>query len=492
MGKQVIELRRKVLLPVLRLTQLCDTSEPGAIKRAIKASKGHESLTYYHRNAVDEHGKTSGNYNLFPVILDSAGKPWLLAAYFLLDKLEGQSRPNMKTYWSLADDLGAFREWLDQCANPEEMLFHFPSVKQQRVTYRYNGFLKAQISGQEVIKASTAKRRMATVTAFYRWLIDEKLFEPENSPWIDRSVRLSFKGRTGAVITKNAVTTDITIRVAKSEVALDDTIQDGGKLRPLSGQEQSWLMEALKSIGNLEMSLISLFMIATGARIQTATTLRVSHFTRELPAFPAAVSGGGTVHNLRCGPGTGIDTKGDVNKVLQIPEPVYLVLHKYALSARAQRRRLAAGNDSGDQYLFLTQQGNPYYTAKDESLEFDPDLSSRNTHEGGTIRKFFTQQVIPYIRKHHQSTFHMRPHDLRATFGMNHTDIQNRLVDTGKTTRTKARNIVRQLMWHVSGETTDLYLDYRERLEQVTSAINHYGEQIQAWTDMAMEGSDYD
>ena len=288
------------------------------------------------------------------------------------------------------------------------------------------------------------------------------------------------------------MTTDITIRVAKSEVALDDTIQDGGKLRPLSQQEQQWLLEALKSIGNLEMTLISLFMIATGARVQTVCTLRARHFTRPLSPFVPATSGSGTIYNQRCGPGTGIDTKGDVNKVLQIPKPVYLALRAYALSDRAKRRRLAGGNDPGDQYLFVTQQGNPYYTAKDESLEFDPDLSSRNTQEGGTIRKFFTQQVIPYIRKHHQSTFHMRPHDLRATFGMNHTDIQMAFVKTGKTTLTKARNIVRQLMWHQSGETTDLYLDYRERIEQVHAAINDYGEQIQAWTDMAMEGSDYD
>jgi integrase len=240
------------------------------------------------------------------------------------------------------------------------------------------------------------------------------------------------------------------------------------------------------------MSLISLFMIATGARIQTVCTLRLRHFTTNLPAFTPAISGSGTIHNLRCGPGTGIDTKDDKNAVLQIPEPVYLALRAYALSDRAQRRRRASRNDSGDQYLFLTQQGNPYYTAKDESLAFDPDLSSRNTQEGGTIRKFFTQQVIPYIREHHKSSFYMRPHDLRATFGMNHTDIQMDLVNADKTTLTKARNIVRQLMWHESSETTDLYLDYRERLEQVYAAINDYGKQIQAWTDMAMEGSDYD
>ena len=247
-------------------------------------------------------------------------------------------------------------------------------------------------------------------------------------------------------------------------------------------------MEGLNSIGNPEMYLIFLFMIATGARIQTATTLRVQHFTSERPVFFNALSGGGSVYKLHCGPGTGIDTKNDKQGVLQVPEPLYRALRTYALSARARRRRLFAGDDSVDQYLFLTQQGTPYYRAKAEALEFDPNSTSRHSAGGATIRKFLTNQLIPYVRKHHAPNFTMRPHDLRATFGMNQTDIQMELVEAGKTSLSKARDIVRQLMWHRSAATTDLYLDYRRRLEQVYAAINGYGEQVQKWIDQAMTG----
>lgn len=487
----MIELRRKVLLPVFQLTEVCDASDLRAVKRVIKAAKERQAETYYYRQAVGNDGQATGNYNMFPVVLQRDGRPWLLASYYLLDKLEGQTNPNMKTYWSLADDLGAFREWLDRSANPEELLFSFPQVKQQRCTYRYSGFLKIQIGNSE-IGPTTAKHRMSTVVAFYRWLIEEQLFEPENTPWIDRVSRLSFAGRHGALITKSVVSTDVGIKVAKSEDALEDTIQDGGKLRPLSKQEQEWLMEALNSIGNGEMYLILLFMLATGARIQTACTLRLRHFTTPRPVFFGALSGGGSVYKLRCGPGTGIDTKGDKSGVLQIPEPLYLALRTYAQSARAQRRRAVAGNDSGDQYLFLTAQGNSYYTAKAEALEFNPNLTSRNSHEGGTIRKFLKQQVIPYIQRNHHSRFAMRLHDLRASFGMNHTDIQMALVDAKETTLSSARNTVRQLMWHERTTTTDLYLDYRERLKRVYAAINGYGEQIQVWTSLAMEGLEHD
>ena len=122
----MIELRRKVLLPVFQLTEVCDALDPRAVRRHIKAANGIQVLTYYCRQAVADDGKTTGNYNMFPVVLQRDGRPWLLASYFLLDKLEGQTNPNMKTCWSLADDLGAFREWLDRSANPEQLLYGFP------------------------------------------------------------------------------------------------------------------------------------------------------------------------------------------------------------------------------------------------------------------------------------------------------------------------------------------------------------------------------
>ncbi len=491
-GCQVIELRRKVLIPSFTLTEVCEDSDPLAMKREIKAGVGRDALTYYCRPVVEARSESRFNYNLFPVPLDRASKPWGLATNFLLAKLEGESRPNMVTYQSLADDLGAFKEWLDRSPNPDELLLDFPKMKLRRCTYRYNGFLKQQMFAKEVAPG-TARRRMSTVIAFYRWLIKEQVFEPENDPWVERGFSLTFKGDYGSVITKKGVTTDVGIKVAQAEDGLEDTIQDGGKLRPLPANEQQWVMEALNALRNPEMYLIILFMHSTGARVQTATTLRVRHFTTEVLAFPNAISGGGSVFKLKCGPGTGIDTKGNKQGVLQIPLPLYQALRTYALSARAQHRReSAAGDDNGDQYLFLTQQGNPYYLAKDEAAKFDPDLKRRYLQNGGTVREFLTGRLIPHVQMHHDPRFHFRIHDLRATFGMNHTDIQMGLVESGKATLSQARNIVRALMWHKSSATTDLYLDYRRRMEQVYAAINGYGEQVQLWIDQAMKGLDHE
>ncbi len=200
-------------------------------------------------------------------------------------------------------------------------------------------------------------------------------------------------------------------------------------------------------------------------------------------------SDSGEVFKLRIGPGTSIDSKYDKQMVLHVPRPLYDALHDYALSARATRRRdLAPGSDHPNQYLFTTQQGSPYYQAKEETVAFNPDLKVRHSKNGGTIRKFFSESLIPYIRERHDSNFHMRPHDLRATFGMNQTDLQMALVQQGVINLSQARANVMALMGHGSSATTDLYLDFRKQMQIVYAALDGYGEQLQAWITHAMRG----
>lgn len=317
----MIELRRKVLIPSFRLTEVCDPADPRAVRRDIRAGKAREPISYHVRPVIDEDGESRFNYNLFPIPLDRAGKPWGLATNFLLSRMEGESLPDMVTYKSLADDLGAFKEWLDRSSNPDVLLLDFPNMKLRRCTYRYSGFLKQQVFAKETAPG-TAKRRMSTVVAFYRWMIREEMFEPENDPWEERTYSLGFKNDYGGTVIKKVVTTDVGIKIPKADDALDDTIQDGGRLRPLPKTEQEWVMEAADACGNAEMYLLILFMFLTGARIQTATTLRVCHFTGKNPLFSRSISGGGAVFKLKAGPGTGIDTKGNKEGLLQVPQPL--------------------------------------------------------------------------------------------------------------------------------------------------------------------------
>lgn len=484
------ELRRKVILPVFQLSELTTEDDPQAFKRVIDQGKGHLDLIYHYRFVWDEQVGRGFNYNLFPVVLSREGMPWHLGTLYILSQLEGETSPVMTSYQSKADDLGAYKEWLDTQIRPDELIFQFPKIKLRRPTYRYRGHLQKQIQAGE-IAPSTGRRRMGTVVAFYRWLIENNYFQPEYPPWEEKKFQLVFKTTEGRAISKRVISTDVSIRTPKSEDPFAGTIQDGGKLRPLTGKEQDWILEATLAKGNTECYLFQLFVLATGARIQTAGTLRLRHFIQSNPHYSKSLTGEGEVFKLKAGPGTGIDTKNDKNGVLQVPRPIYELLHTYATSERAKVRRGRFEVNQGehpDPYLFLTQQGNPYYTARAEALRFNPELDRRHEKAGQTVRQFLSEQVIPYVREHHNKNFHYRIHDLRASFGMNMTELLMKLVQAKTITLHRARMTVKDLLWHESLATTDLYLNYRNQMDAIYEAVNGYGNQLQKWTERAMKG----
>lgn len=484
------ELRRGILLPVFQLSELAEPDDPRAIERSIKQGKGHPPFTYRYRFVWDDDRGRGYNYNLLPVVLDRHSVPWALGTLFILSQLEGKTQAVMTTLHSRAEDLGAFKEWLDSQDNPDQVLFNFPKPKLRRTTYRFNGFLAQQFRAGE-ISGQTAKRRMATAIFFYRWLIANKHFTPEYPPWEEKEYHRSFMSRDGRPLSKIVASTDLSITAPKPENDFDGTIQDGGNLRPLTCKEQDWLLEATEASGNSECLLIQLFMLATGARIESACTLRLRHFINPTPSYSKSPTGVGEVYRLRAGPGTGIETKNNKLGTFQIPRNLYELLHTYAISKRAEVRRARNAEKHGghaDPYLFLTQQGNPYYIAKSEAQRFNPDLKIRHVKSGQTIRQFIRDHVIPYVREKYDAGFSYQPHDLRASFGMNITEVLLNEVQSGKITLHKVRNMVKDLMWHKSAATTDLYLDFKKNIDLFHGAINGYGEYLQEKVDRAKRG----
>lgn len=488
------ELRRKVLLPVFRLSELTDQDDPRGIKRTIKKGKGRPPLTYWYRFVSHEEAARGNNYNLFPVVLDSESVPWALGTLFILSQLDGDTQPVMDTFHTRANDLGAFKEWLDDQDNPEKTLFSFPKPKLRRTTYRYRGFLQRQIRAREIGK-KTAKRRMGTVISFYKWLIQNNFFTPEYPTWEEEEYRLSFMKEDGQRLSKTVVGTDLSIPDAQAEDHFDRTIEDGGKLHPLTGKEQEWVIEAAETKGNSECLLLQLFMLGTGARIESACTLRARHFSDPAPQYSKGLTGEGEVYRLKAGPGTGIETKNSKSGTFQVPRALYELLHTYATSKRAALRRnryVAQHGEHPDIYLFVTQQGNPYYMAKEESRRFNPTLRRHYALQGQTLRQFIRDQAIPYVCQNYENSFFYRPHDLRASFGMNMTEELTKQVNEGKITLHQARLIVKDLLWHSSLATTDDYLDYKKNIDVFYKAINCYGEHLQKWTDRAMKGFNID
>ncbi len=450
---------RKILLPRLEVTELAEPADAGAFP-VLSAN------TSYFVRAKHEEGSQHSKFNLFPVVLDASGVPWAEANIYLLARVESSSSPSMATYASIADSLAAYRRFLDETGIDWTL---FPTNKLNRPTYRYRGFLKLAVAAGE-IAMTTAKRRMSAIISFYSWLRDEKVLLPQNAPWKESDRYLELMDGRGFKFSKRVTTTDIAIKVFKQNDPYAGTIDDSGKLRPLSQEEQSWLIDALLSLGNTEMTLIHLFGMLTGARIQTILTFRVRHAMLELNE-PAPIE-----VRFPVGPGTGIDTKNDKQMVLFIPFWFYQLLRTYAQSERAQRRRSRAmGGDTQDQYLFLSVRGAPMYTCKSESKLFNDSNLLRHEKSGQGVRQFIKERVIPYIRKNNNApSFRYQFHDTRASFGMNLTDYQLDLVSKGDVTLHQAREFVKTRMCHESSGTTDRYLQYRSNLKFIEAVSSDY------------------
>ncbi|HJW25892.1 MAG TPA: hypothetical protein VJ576_13430 [Rhodocyclaceae bacterium] len=478
---------RKTVLPSFVATDLADAGDPDAIQVTIPPSSQTAGGHYFvrpqriERESFRRDGKPTWmphRFNLYPVVLDADGVPWAEANMWILDMLEGVTAPSMATYASIAEDLAGYRRFLDETG--VEWL-HFPTHKLQRPTYRFNGHLKHLIQNDE-IAPSTAKRRMATVIRFYRWLQEEEFFAPANAAWKASDRFVEFTDLHGLKRSKTVITTDVSIRVTKQENPYDGTIDDGGKLRPLPQEEQEWLLDALLSLGNTEMTLIHLFGLLTGARIQTVLTFRLKHALLDTGCTE------GDMLRLPVGPGTGIDTKNNKKLVIHIPLWFHRMLRTYALSDRAKGRRArAAGGDGADQYLFLSIRGAPLYTA--EGQVFDAANTVRHAKVGQGVRQYIKERIIPFIRATFGvPSFHYRFHDTRATFGMNLVDEWMKLVETGQATLKDVMDFVQARMGHTSSATTERYLNYRSRLKLVRAAQDGWEARLEELARRAMEG----
>ncbi|MEW8646711.1 MAG: hypothetical protein AB2563_11485 [Candidatus Thiodiazotropha endolucinida] len=471
---------KSVLLPVFTLTTTCKESDPGVIKITIPGSSNRPQHTYHSRPVRRPTYRTEEldtySYNRIPIVLNGDGSPWAEASLYILSRLESDITPNMTTYHGIGDDLSSYRRYLED----EGLDFtKFPQRKLHRPTYRYRGSLKHQIEAQE-ISPRTAQRKIGSVIQFYRWLIQEGLLIPEYPPWSESDIFILFKNPQGFSLSKQIKTTNLRIRSQKQSDSYSELIFDSGQLRPLSPSKQKTLIEVLIELGNLQMTLIHLIALFTGARIQTILTLRVRHVRFELPDDLTEI-------RFLAGPGTGVDTKNDKRLSIFIPRWLYEKLRIYSYSKDSIKRRLRAGDNSEDQYLFLSNHGAPLYTSKSDQINFNAENKSRHINSGQNVRQFIARRVIPQMRKKLDTpSFKYKFHDLRATYGMNLTDQKLSLVKDEIITLQQAREFVKSRMGHQSHVTTDLYLNYRQNIELVRQVQYQFEEHLKSLIKLDM------
>lgn len=448
-------------LPIFRNTAVADGPAPGRIP--VDHHVDGKRVKYWRELRASKITKWE-TFPQFPLVLNADGSPWAPACMLLLDR--ARARPlKVSSLNPVAQGLRAYKRFLDDY---ELRWDDFSSMdKYLRPTYMFKKHLQELIESGEIAR-STARGWMGAAVGLYRFLMQDKRmsFQPQNDPWVETTMGFEIRDSAGFKQVIEVTTVDVSIKVPKQDYAWDRRIDDGGKLMPLTQQEQKALVRALRALGNREYELMHYIALLTGARIQTVLTLRWGAFAappNEVNQWPL---------KLRCGPGTGIDTKGDKpNVYLSVQRELYEWLHTYAISERAKTRR-GVSKLKQDQmnYLFLSNRGGSYYESKDDRnalRESDTPLK-RSSSTGQNLRSFIADYVIPEIQKSIPG-FRYQFHDMRATFGINWVDAVMNGGDTGKR-YIWAREQLRKLMWHKWPTTTDRYLQYRERLQRLEAA----------------------
>lgn len=476
---------KKIVLPKFSLTKVSESPVDGATSVSLPRP-GQSPLTYYTVPEQDEltrewtgnKGKwVTSHYHRFPLVLCGDGSPWAEANLFLLHRLEKKVEPDMVAFGTVASDLAAFRRYIEESGID---WLEFPAQRYRRPTYRYRASLTIAIQACE-IKDTVAKRRMAYVIQFYRWLMSSCHFTPAHSMWDEQDRYIDWKNDYGGSGTLHVVSTDVSIKIPKSEDPWSGKIMDGGSLRPLPQDEQEALMATLDKIDNTEMSLIHELSLFSGARIQSVLTVRVHHVSRD----PEELSG--STIGIRAGPKYGIDTKRGKEGVLHLPRWLYKALYIYAKSDRAKRRRLMAdGGDKPEQFLFLSNRGACLYDTNEQRRTA---TDGRHPSTGQAVRQFIKEKVLPEMRARlNDSNYSYRFHDLRATFGMNFVDDQAPLMDAGKVTYLEVLGLLQARMWHNSLSSTEKYLKFRKDFSMLHAAQQGWSERLTALAQSVLTG----
>lgn len=362
----------KTTLPIFRKIQLCDPEDLGA-----RSFETHPPSHYrtYESQLKDDAELSSYRCNLFPIVTTASGGVWEPALLFFAHRIFDLGNCKIETHRNVADDLQHFKQFLDAKHLAYDN-FDYPA-SHELPTYRYRSYLQNQIA-QGLLPISSARRRLQSVVAFYRYLIEKKIFYPANAPWKEKNVKLNIRDDKGFSRLRHVASTDLRIKFQVQQDPYSETIDDGEKLRPLSWDDQILLIKNLMEWKNPEMAIIHLIAIFTGARIQTILTLKTTHFS----TFPNALD---NEFKLKVGPGTSIDTKGDKISFLNFPIWLFEKVLTYAASPRASKRRTKNINQDHNDYLFLTKYGRPYYDAKIDTQKFQNEKITRYNSNGQEV-----------------------------------------------------------------------------------------------------------
>jgi integrase len=445
-----------------------------------------------------------------PLLIQGNGKPWDLGNLYINwlfhDKIKNHNL-HMDTVRSIADSLLHYMRWIEhmQQRDPKIHILYLPENQSLRITYRYRRYLAGLIKTQ-IIRPSTANKRINTIVAFYKKLISEKLVKSsdvKNTPFKEVEKTIRTINRIGLASFKNISTSDLAINVPKAPDSIE-LIKDGGeKLRPLKEEDQDSILEALLQRGNRTMQLLFWFSLFTGARIQTCATLRISSIKKAY-----ATQSHKSIVLVKVGSSESlIDTKGSQPYVLHIPTILIEQIIDYSNSSSARKlREKSFYGDTDNNYVFLTKNGDPFITSNKEmedrqNSKYSARLSLADRidfkRKKGQAVRDFVEKINAYIIAKQPEFRRFRFHDLRASFAINYLNAkmataQLKTLSNGSQVDTRRSDCLKDLskmMGHSNESVTELYLNYKDTIASELSSSKIFTDKLYALVECEKSGS---
>jgi len=407
---------------------------------------------------VNEYGARDddGDVYNFPVIFHRTGELWVEANSYLLNCIVHRhinSRPT--------DDIrrkaGKLLDYLVFCEEQSIDWTDFSGKRPSlRPTYRYyKNLIDRGDRASAVINQYTG-----VVYDFYRFV--SQSFHEIDMSRVDTVKQIKIlidtsRGMRSVEVDKRSQTQRTG---GVSPVPIGFVRDDGEDLRPLSNSQLAELLRIIDGDGwsSFERLIIKTALM-TGARKQTVLTLRVKHVKS---LAKAKVQPDGTCF-LQAGPGTGIDTKFNKPQKLYFPKQLVDDLQILLSSQIAMRRRESFRARyskeyselkplvEDDEYVFLSDQGNCYYMAKDDP-RYKVVKSPPTGQVSETIRKklsYYTSDKFPKAFSYHW---------LRATFAYQLYQLLKPALESGRLKYGEEITVIQCRLHHSDRTTTENYL----------------------------------
>lgn len=417
-------------------------------------------------------------YPNFPVLIKSNGIPWDVANSYLLSLVEQKQPWEVESVKTRAKGLLAYLRFLEDA---KLGYLHLPKNNREKAPYRFRGKLNELV--YEGLSVSYASNCIRAVIDFYKHIVNRKIINEElmiNSPYKISENLINYMNEYGFSRIKKVETTDISLKVPRSLTPVD-RIRDGGTLRPLSLKEQKALKKYLDNEdSNTVLTLMIRIALTTGARLQTVCTIRIHHVDYLYSEMKNKVRNGerNSIVELSTGRFRDIDTKNGGDNRLVFSFKLIESLYLYSVSnVHKKRMSISFYGLSRSNYIFLSRNGNPFYTSKKEFLDYERRESYKDDAErrefiprsGGSVDKLL-KNLVGKMVENEPDINAFRFHDLRATFGMNLV----RYLSSSGMSGVQLLVSVRDRMGHRDLSVTQRYLDFDEMINDMSVVTESY------------------